>query len=84
VRRAAMEQEGLFDTSVGGATGTDRWVRRSPAPARATCSWATCAYTIHEAAATTSVWNPGLSKCARGHPTTGTSSSWPALTAGAA
>ena len=59
VRRAAMEEEGLFDTSVGGATDTDMWVRLFSRYGVRCLPQATCAYTIHEAAATTGMWNPG-------------------------
>jgi glycosyltransferase involved in cell wall biosynthesis len=58
VRRAAMEQEGLFDTTVGGATDTDMWVRLFSRYGVRCLPQATCAYTIHEAAATTAMWNP--------------------------
>jgi glycosyltransferase involved in cell wall biosynthesis len=58
VRRTAMEEEGLFDTSVGGATDTDMWVRLFSRYGVRCLPEATCAYTIHEAAATTSMWNP--------------------------
>jgi hypothetical protein len=56
VRRC--EKEGLFDISVGGADDTNVWVRifsRSGLPQ------ATCAYTIHEAAATTACGTPAPS-----------------------
>ena len=59
VRRAAMEQEGLFDTTVGGATETDMWVRLFSRYGARCLPQATGAYTIHEAAATTGMWNPG-------------------------
>jgi len=59
VRRAAMEQEGLFDTTVGDATDTDMWVRLFSRYGVRCLPHATCAYTIHEAAATTGMWNPG-------------------------
>jgi glycosyltransferase involved in cell wall biosynthesis len=58
VRRTAMEEEGLFDTSVGGATDTDMWVRLFSRYGVRCLPEATCAYTIHEAAATTGMWNP--------------------------
>ena len=59
VRHAAMEQEGLFDTTVGGATDIDMWVRLFSRYGVRCLPQATCAYTIHEAAATTGMWNPG-------------------------
>jgi glycosyltransferase involved in cell wall biosynthesis len=58
VRRAALEGEGLFDTTVGGATDTDMWVRLFSRYGARCLPQATCAYTIHEAAATTGMWNP--------------------------
>jgi hypothetical protein len=62
VRRAAMEQEGLFDTTVGDATDTDMWVRLFSRDGVRCLPQATCAYTIHEAAATTGMWNPDTIK----------------------
>jgi glycosyltransferase involved in cell wall biosynthesis len=62
VRRTALEQEGLFDTAVGGATDTDMWVRLFSRYGVRCMPQATCAYTIHEAAATTGMWNPGTIK----------------------
>ena len=59
VRRAALEQEGLFDTAVGGAADTDMWVRLFSRYGVRCLPQTTCAYTIHEAAATTGMWNPG-------------------------
>jgi len=59
VRRAAIEQEGLFDTAVGGATDTDMWVRLFSRYGVRCMPQSTCAYTIHEAAATTGMWNAG-------------------------
>jgi glycosyltransferase involved in cell wall biosynthesis len=59
VRRVAIEREGLFDTTVGGATDTDMWVRLFSRYGVRCMPQATCAYTIHEAAATTGMWNPG-------------------------
>jgi glycosyltransferase involved in cell wall biosynthesis len=59
VRRAAMEQEGLFDTTVGGATDNAMWERLFSRYGVRCLPQATCAYTIHEAAATTGMWHPG-------------------------
>jgi glycosyltransferase involved in cell wall biosynthesis len=59
VRRAALEQEGLYDTTLGGAADTDMWVRLFSRYGVRCLPQATCAYTIHEAAATTGMWNPG-------------------------
>jgi GT2 family glycosyltransferase len=59
VRRTALEREGLFDTTVGDAADTDMWVRLFSRYGVRCLPSATCAYTIHEAAATTGQWNPG-------------------------
>jgi glycosyltransferase involved in cell wall biosynthesis len=58
VRRTAIEREGLFDPSVGGAADTDMWVRLFSRYGVRCVPQATCAYTIHQAAATTGMWNP--------------------------
>jgi len=59
VRRTALEEEGLFDTSVGGPADTDMWVRLFSRYGVRCLPKATCAYTIHEGAATTGMWNAG-------------------------
>jgi glycosyltransferase involved in cell wall biosynthesis len=59
VRRAAMEREGLFDATVGLAHDTDMWVRLFSRYGVRCLPEATCAYTIHDGAATTGMWNPG-------------------------
>jgi glycosyltransferase involved in cell wall biosynthesis len=58
VRRAALEREGLFDPGVGGTTDIDMWVRLFARYGVRCLPAVTCAYTIHEAAATTGMWNP--------------------------
>jgi glycosyltransferase involved in cell wall biosynthesis len=60
LRRAALEREGLFDTTVGGASDTDMWVRLFSRYGVRCLPAETCAYTIHEAAATTGHWNPRM------------------------
>jgi glycosyltransferase involved in cell wall biosynthesis len=60
VRRSALEREGLFDPSVGDTTDTDMWVRLFARYGVRCFPRTTCAYTIHEAAATTGMWNPGV------------------------
>jgi glycosyltransferase involved in cell wall biosynthesis len=62
VRRSALEREGLFDTTVGDATDTDMWVRLFSRYGVRCLPQSTCAYTIHEAAATTGMWNPATIK----------------------
>lgn len=59
VRRSELVREGLFDTTVGDATDTDMWVRLFARHGVRCLPQTTCAYTIHEAAATTGMWNPG-------------------------
>jgi glycosyltransferase involved in cell wall biosynthesis len=58
VRRAALLEAGLFDPEVGDTTDTDMWVRLFSRHGVRCLPVATCAYTIHEAAATTGMWNP--------------------------
>jgi hypothetical protein len=60
IRRTALEREGLFDRRVGGATDTDMWVRLFARYGVRSIPSTTCAYTIHEAAATTGMWNPDV------------------------
>jgi glycosyltransferase involved in cell wall biosynthesis len=59
IRRAAIEEEGLFDATVGGATDTDMWVRLFARYGVRCLPRTTCAYSVHEAAATTGSWHPG-------------------------
>jgi glycosyltransferase involved in cell wall biosynthesis len=59
VRRAALEREGLFDTTVGGPSDTDMWVRLFARYGIRCAPRTTCAYTIHESAATTGMWSSG-------------------------
>ncbi len=58
VRRAALVEAGLFDPEVGDATDTDMWVRLFSRHGARCLPVTTCAYTIHEAAATMGMWNP--------------------------
>jgi glycosyltransferase involved in cell wall biosynthesis len=57
VRRATLDREGLFDTTVSEATDTDMWVRLFSRYGVRCLPSVTCAYTVHEAAATTGLWN---------------------------
>ncbi|HZD01746.1 MAG TPA: glycosyltransferase [Actinomycetes bacterium] len=59
VRRSALQREGLFDTTVGGPSDTEMWVRLFSRYGIRCVPHSTCAYTIHEAAATSGMWNPG-------------------------
>jgi len=59
VRREALEREGLFATTVGAAVDTDLWVRLFSRYGIRCLPQVTCAYTVHEAAVTNGMWNPG-------------------------
>jgi hypothetical protein len=59
VRRAAYDEVGLFDTSVGGSCDTDMSVRLFSRYGVRLLPRTTSAYTVHEAAATASKWHPG-------------------------
>ena len=58
VRRTALAEAGMFDPEVGDAADTDMWVRLFSRYGARCLPVATCAYTIHEAAATMGMWNP--------------------------
>ena len=58
IRRSALEREGRFDTTVGNAADTDMWVRLFSRYGVRCLPWTTCAYTIHQAAATSGMWTP--------------------------
>jgi glycosyltransferase involved in cell wall biosynthesis len=57
VRRQAFEEEGWFDTTIGGTCDTDMWVRLFSRYGVRCLPRTTCAYTVHEAAATSGMWN---------------------------
>jgi glycosyltransferase involved in cell wall biosynthesis len=58
MRRSALEREGRFDPTVGGVTDTDMWVRLFSRYGVRCLTQSTCAYTIHQAAATSGMWTP--------------------------
>jgi Glycosyl transferase family 2 len=58
VRRATLLEAGLFDTEIGNITDFDMWVRLFSRYGAHCLPIVTCAYTVHEAAATTKMWNP--------------------------
>ena len=58
VRRTALVEAGLFELEVGDVTDLDMWVRLFSRHGARCLPVTTCAYTIHEAAATTGMWNP--------------------------
>lgn len=57
MRRSALEQAGMFSTTVGMSPDTDMWVRLFSRHGVRTVPRRICALTIHEAAATTGMWN---------------------------
>jgi glycosyltransferase involved in cell wall biosynthesis len=59
VRRSSYEQVGLFDTTVGGSCDTEMSVRLFSRYGVRLLPRTTSAYTVHEAAATSSKWHPG-------------------------
>ncbi|MGH8900148.1 MAG: glycosyltransferase family 2 protein [Egibacteraceae bacterium] len=64
-RRSAYEREGLFDPTVGDTTDLNMWVRLFSQYGVRCIPYSTCAYTIHEAAATTGMWNTGTIRALR-------------------
>jgi glycosyltransferase involved in cell wall biosynthesis len=58
VRRTALVEAGLFEVEVGDVTDLDMWVKLFSRHGARCLPVTTCAYTIHEAAATTGMWNP--------------------------
>jgi len=62
IRRSALEREGRFDPTVGNVTDTDMWVRLFSRYGVRRLPRSTCAYTIHQAATTTSMWTPDTIK----------------------
>jgi hypothetical protein len=59
VRRTAFEDEGLYDTTLGGPCDTDMWVRLFSRYGVRCIPITTCAYTTHQGAATSGMWNQG-------------------------
>jgi Glycosyl transferase family 2 len=57
VNRAAFEEEGWFDTTLGGPCDTDMWVRLFARYGVRCLPVTTCAYTTHQGAATAGMWN---------------------------
>jgi glycosyltransferase involved in cell wall biosynthesis len=58
VHRAAFQDEGWYDTTLGGPCDTDMWVRLFSRYGVRCVPLTTCAYTIHHQAATSGMWNP--------------------------
>lgn len=59
VHRKAFEEEGWFDTTLGGPCDTDMWVRLFARYGVRCLPGTTCAYTTHQGAATAGMWNRG-------------------------
>jgi glycosyltransferase involved in cell wall biosynthesis len=57
VHRAAFEEEGGFEASQGPTCDTDMWMRLFSRYGVRCVPHTTCAYTVHEAATTTGMWN---------------------------
>jgi Glycosyl transferase family 2 len=64
VRRAAFEDEGWFDTTLGGPCDTDMWVRLFGRYGVRCVPATTCAYTTHQGAATAAMWRPDTIRAA--------------------
>jgi glycosyltransferase involved in cell wall biosynthesis len=58
VHRAAFQDEGWYDTTLGGPCDTDMWVRLFSRYGVRCVPSTTCAYTVHHQAATSGMWNP--------------------------
>jgi glycosyltransferase involved in cell wall biosynthesis len=57
VHRTAFEEEGGFEASLGAACDTDMWMRLFSRYGVRCVPHTSCAYTVHEAATTTGMWN---------------------------
>jgi glycosyltransferase involved in cell wall biosynthesis len=60
VHRAAFAEEGFFEASLGPACDTDMWMRLFSRYGVRCVPTTTCAYTVHEAATTTGMFNPEI------------------------
>jgi glycosyltransferase involved in cell wall biosynthesis len=65
VHRAAFEEEGGFEAALGAACDTDMWMRLFSRYGVRCLPSTTCAYTVHEAATTTGMWNLDTIQAAR-------------------
>jgi hypothetical protein len=59
VQRGAFEEQGWFDTTLGGPCDTEMWVRLFGCYGVRCLPTTTCAYTTHQGAATAGMWNQG-------------------------
>jgi glycosyltransferase involved in cell wall biosynthesis len=57
VHRAAFEEEGGFEAALGATCDTDMWMRLFSRYGVRCLPATTCAYTVHESATTTGMWN---------------------------
>jgi hypothetical protein len=64
VHRQAVEDEGWYDTTLGGPCDTDMWVRLFSRYDVRCVPATTCAYTTHQGAATTTMWRPDTIRAA--------------------
>jgi glycosyltransferase involved in cell wall biosynthesis len=64
VHRAAFEEEGWFEASLGAACDTDMWARLFSRYGVRCVPHTSCAYTVHEAATTTGMWNQEIIQAA--------------------
>jgi glycosyltransferase involved in cell wall biosynthesis len=58
VHRTAFAEEGGFEAVLGAACDTDMWMRLFSRYGVRCLPHTSCAYTVHEAATTTGMWNP--------------------------
>jgi glycosyltransferase involved in cell wall biosynthesis len=65
VHRAAFEEVGGYDATLGPACDTDMWARLFCRYGVRCMPQITCAYTVHQAATTTGMWNPGTIQASR-------------------
>jgi glycosyltransferase involved in cell wall biosynthesis len=59
VRRSAFTEAGMFNADVADAADTALWIQLFSRHGARCLPAETCAYTIHQAAATMGMWNPG-------------------------
>jgi glycosyltransferase involved in cell wall biosynthesis len=62
IHRSALQNVGLFDTTVGGPADIDMWLRLFSQYGVRCVARSTCAYRIHEDTITTGMWNPDTIK----------------------
>jgi hypothetical protein len=65
VHRAAFQEVGGYDPVLGAACDTEMWARLFGRYGVRCMPQVTCAYTVHQAATTTGMWNPGTIQASR-------------------